>query len=89
MPAALGAVGMMLLAFGLNPNLRAASALPMFWVKLLFPAALGLVPVNAIVAAPVFAGVLWAMKGLVPTGLVLAGAWRTAASFSFNSISTK
>ena len=129
---ALGAVGVMLLAFGLNPHLRAASALPMFWVKLLFPATLGLVAVLlaqrlshpgmrlgaaakawlgpviamallallvwmdaapaerpdmiygktwkvcscniAIVAAPVFAGVLWAMKGLAPTRLVLAGA---------------
>ncbi len=129
---ALGAVLVMLAVFGLNPNLRAASALPMFWVKLVFPAALGLVAVLlaqrlshpgmrlgaaakawlgpvvamallallvwmdaapaerpdmiygktwktcsrniAIVAAPVFAGVLWAMKGLAPTRLVLAGA---------------
>ena len=129
---ALGAVAVMLLAFGLNPHLRAASALPMFWVKLVFPATLGLVAVLlaqrlshpgmrlgaaakawtgpviamallallvwmdaapaerpdmiygktwkvcsrniAIVAAPVFAGVLWAMKGLAPTRLVLAGA---------------
>lgn len=129
---ALGAVLVMLMAFGLNPHLRAASALPMFWVKLVFPATLGLVAVLlaqrlshpgmrlgaaakawtgpviamallallvwmdaapaerpdmiygktwkvcsrniAIVAAPVFAGVLWAMKGLAPTRLVLAGA---------------
>ena len=129
---ALGALLVMLAVFGLNPNLRAASALPMFWVKLVFPAALGVVAVLlpqrlshpgmrlgaaakawlgpvvamallallvcmdaapaerpdmlygstwktcsrniAIVAAPVFAGVLWAMKGLAPTRLVLAGA---------------
>ena len=129
---ALGAVLVMLAVFGLNPNLRAASALPMFWVKLVFPAALGVAAVLlaqrlshpgmrlgavakawaapliamgllallvwldaapaerpdmiygttwktcsrniAIVAAPVFAGVLWAMKGLAPTRLVLAGA---------------
>ncbi len=129
---ALGAALVMLMAFGLNPQLRAASMLPMFWVKLLFPATLGLVavllaqrlshpgmrlglaakawvgPVIAmallallvwmdaapaqrpdmiygktwktcsrnivIVAAPVLAGVLWAMKGLAPTRLVLAGA---------------
>jgi hypothetical protein len=129
---ALGALGVMLLAFGLNPHLRAASALPMFWVKLVFPAALAVVAVLlaqrlshpgmglgaaakawtgpviamallallvwmdaapserpdmiygrtwkvcsrniAIVAAPVFAGLLWAMKGLAPTRLVLAGA---------------
>jgi hypothetical protein len=127
-----GAMLVMLAVFGLNPQLRAASALPMFWVKLLFPAALGLVAVLlaqrlshpgmrlgaavkawagpviamgllallvwmdaapaersdmiygrtwkvcsrniAIVAAPVFAGVLWAMRGLAPTRLVLAGA---------------
>ena len=126
---ALGAVVVMLGAFGLNPHLRAAAMLPMFWVKLVFPATLGLVAVLlaqrlshpgmrlgaaakawtgpviamallvwmdaapaqrpdmiygktwkvcsrniAIVAAPVFAGVLWAMKGLAPTRLVLAGA---------------
>ncbi len=128
---ALGAVGVMLLAFGLNPQLHGASALPMFWVKLVFPAALGVPTVLlvqrlshpgmrlgaaakawvwpvigmallallvwldatlleqpelifgktwktcsrniAIVAAPVFAGLLWAMKGLAPTRLVLAG----------------
>jgi hypothetical protein len=127
-----GAMLVMLAVFGLNPQLRAATALPMFWVKLLFPAALGLAAVLlaqrlshpgmrlgaaakawagpviamgllallvwmdaapaerpdmiygrtwkvcsrniAIVAAPVFAGVLWAMRGLAPTRLVLAGA---------------
>ena len=129
---ALGAALVMLGMFGLNPQLRAAALLPMFWVKLVFPAALGVVavllaqrlshpgmrlgaaakawagPVIAmallallvwmdaapserpnmvygktwkvcsrnilIVAAPVFAAVLWAMKGLAPTRLVLAGA---------------
>ena len=129
---ALGAALVMLGMFGLNPHLRAAALLPMFWVKLVFPAALGVVavllaqrlshpgmrlgtaakawagPVIAmallallvwldaapserpdmiygktwqvcsrnilIVAAPVFAAVLWAMKGLAPTRLVLAGA---------------
>ena len=38
---ALGAALVMLLAFGLNPQLRAAAMLPMFWVKLVFPATLG------------------------------------------------
>ena len=129
---ALAAALVMLGMFGLNPQLRAAALLPMFWVKLVFPAALGLVAVLlaqrlshpgmrlgaaakawagpviamallallvwldappeerldlifgktwkvcsrniAIVAAPVFAAVLWAMKGLAPTRLVLAGA---------------
>ena len=129
---AVGAALVMLMAFGLNPHLRAAAMLPMFWVKLVFPATLGLVAVLlaqrlshpgmrlgaaakawpgpviamallallvwldaapadrpdmiygktwktcsrniAIVAAPVLAGVLWAMKGLAPTRLVLAGA---------------
>jgi hypothetical protein len=128
---ALGAAFVMLGIFGLNPQLRAAAMLPMFWVKLVFPAALGLMAVLlaqrlshpgmrlgaaakawigpvmamallallvwmdaspaerpdllygktwktcsrniAVVAAPVFIGVLWAMKGLAPTRLALAG----------------
>ena len=128
----LGALLILALAFGVRPDLRHASELPMFWVKLGFPglvaaaalllllrlshpgmrpgaAWLGLVlpwlavllmaawalvqaqPEQrlglvmgatwrvcafniALVSSPVFVAVLWAVKGLAPTRLGLAGA---------------
>jgi len=129
---ALGALVLMALMLGVRPDLAEAVRLPMFWVKLAFPATLlaaalvaalrlsrpgarsGATPVAiaapvvaiwllaavsllaaapgerenllfgatwascpfniAILSAPVFAVVLWAMKGLAPTRLALAGA---------------
>lgn len=129
---ALGAVAVMVLAFGVRSDLRQAAALPMFWVKLAFPGALALAaallvlrlshpgmrtgsvwlgltmpllamlslagvvlmgaPLDeraalifgatwkdcaisiALVSSPVFVAVLWAMKGMAPTRLTLAGA---------------
>lgn len=128
----LGALTLMLLGYGLRPDLASAARLPMFWLKLAFPLALAipalvltarlshpgmrpgrvwvalLVPwlllsglaaevllsappeqrlalalgqtwlscaFNiALVSMPVMVGVLWAMKGLAPTQLRLAGA---------------
>ncbi|MDP2369554.1 DUF1109 domain-containing protein [Rhodoferax sp.] len=128
----LGAAALMLTLFGLNPNLPMVAMLPMFWVKLVFPASLAAialllaqrlshpgVPMGwapaallgpivllavlatsvwlqaaaqdrsalllgqtwktcalsiALVSAPVFVAVMWAMKGLAPTRLRLAGA---------------
>jgi hypothetical protein len=129
---ALGALALMAVWLGVRPDLAAASHLPMFWVKLAFPAALlagallaalrlsrpgaplkaapvaiaapaiamwllaavvllasapgarekllfgatwAACPFNiATLSAPVFVAVLWSMKGLAPTRLVLAGA---------------
>lgn len=129
---AVGALLILVLGYGVRADLRQASALPMFWVKLVFPglvaaaalllllrlshpgmrpgtAWLGLVlpwlavllmaawalaqaPPDqrlalvlgatwqvcafniALVSSPVFAAVLWAVKGLAPTRLGLAGA---------------
>jgi hypothetical protein len=128
----LGALLILALAFGVRPDLRHASELPMFWVKLGFPglvaaaalllllrlshpgmrpgaawlglalpwaavlcmAAWALVQAQpeqrlglvmgatwrvcafniALVSSPVFVAVLWAVKGLAPTRLGLAGA---------------
>jgi len=129
---AFGAVLLMAVILGPRPDLAEAARLPMFWVKLGFPAALlasallatvrmsrpgarlGRVPAAlaapviamwllaavvllaaapgereallfgttwaacpfnvAILSVPVFAALLWAMKGLAPTRLALAGA---------------
>ncbi len=129
---AFGATLLMAIALGVRPDLAAATQLPMFWVKLVFPAALvagalfatvrlsrpgarlGRVPAAiaapilamwlfaatvllgaapaeqhelvfgatwascpfnvAALSVPLFGALLWAMKGLAPTHLVLAGA---------------
>ena len=129
---AFGAIVLMATMLGVRPDLAEATRLPMFWVKLAFPAALlagallavlrlsrpgaRLGPAPAAIAAPVlamwllaaivllgaapgerdelvlgqsaascpliiaflavplFGAVLWAMRGLAPTRLVLAGA---------------
>lgn len=129
---ALCAVVLMAIMLGVRPDLAEAARLPMFWVKLAFPAALlggallaalrlsrpgvplqrapaviaapvvaiwllaavallGAAPGErerllfgatwagcpfniAILSAPVFVALLWAMKGLAPTRLALAGA---------------
>ena len=129
--SAMFAILLMLMLLGVRPDLVAAAQLPMFWVKLAFPALLvagGLVAVvrlsrpgvrlggapaaiaapvlaiwmlaalvlmNAVpaersslifggtwifclltitaLALPIFIGALWAMKGLAPTRLALAG----------------
>ena len=129
---AFGATLLMAIVLGVRPDIDAAAGLPMFWMKLVFPAAvaaaslvaasrlsrpgarLGRVPVALaapllavwllsayvllaappteraalvmgqtwqyclfsvpLLSAPVFVAVLWAMKGLAPTRLALAGA---------------
>ena len=129
---AFGAILLMAILLGVRPDLADAVRLPMFWVKLAFPATLlagalvavlrlsrpgvqlGRVPaviaapvlamwllagvvllgaapgerdelmlgqsaascpfVIALLSAPLFVAALWAMKGLAPTTLVLAGA---------------
>ena len=129
---AFGAVLLMAITLGVRPDLAEATRLPMFWVKLVFPAALlaaallavlrlsrpgarlgnasaaiaapvlamwllaaivllGAAPgergelvlgqsaascpfIIALLSAPLFVAALWAMKGLAPTSLVLAGA---------------
>lgn len=123
---------MMLIAFGVRPDVESAALLPMFWFKLLFPAAIALsalwmaarlsrpgarlglapiavaapfvvlwlmaavalsntapvaradlvlghtwatcVPEIALLALPTFVATFWAMRGLAPTRLALAGA---------------
>ncbi|MGH8701718.1 MAG: DUF1109 domain-containing protein, partial [Burkholderiales bacterium] len=129
---AFGATLLMAIMLGVRPDLAEAARLPMFWVKLAFPAALlagallaalrlsrpgaqlGRVPaaiaapvlamwllaalallgaapgerdelvlgrsaascpfIIALLSVPLFGSVLWAMKGLAPTSLALAGA---------------
>jgi hypothetical protein len=129
---AFGTTLLMAILLGVRPDLAEATRLPMFWVKLAFPAALlagalvavlrlsrpgvrlGRVPaaiaapvlamwlfagvvllgaapgerdelvlgqsaascpfIIALLSAPLFFAALWAMKGLAPTSLVLAGA---------------
>ncbi len=129
---AFGAMLLMAIMLGVRPDLAEAAWLPMFWVKLAFPAALfagalfavirlsrpgvrlGRVPaaiaapvlvmwllaavvllgaapgerdelvlgqsaascpfIIALLSVPLFGPVLWAMKGLAPTSLALAGA---------------
>jgi hypothetical protein len=129
---AFGATLLMAILLGVRPDIDAAARLPMFWIKLVFPASLAVatlvvatrlsrpgarlggalgaivVPVLVIwlyaawvllgapsteraelimgrtwkycllgiptLAVPVFAATLWAMKGLAPTRLALAGA---------------
>ncbi len=129
---AFGTTLLMTILLGVRPDLAAAAQLPMFWVKLAFPAALaagallatvrlsrpgvrlGRVPaamaapvlavwllaavvllgaapaerpqlvygdtwvycpiIIAALSVPLFGALLWAMKGLAPTRLVLAGA---------------
>jgi hypothetical protein len=126
------ATAMMLVAFGLRPDIESAALLPMFWFKLMFPAAIAVaamwmaarlsrpgarmgfasiavaapfvilwlmaaltllntepaarvdsilgstwptcVPEIALLALPAFAATFWAMRGLAPTRLALAGA---------------
>ncbi|MEO5764284.1 MAG: DUF1109 domain-containing protein [Casimicrobiaceae bacterium] len=128
---ALGATLLMAILLGVRPDIRTAVALPMFWLKLAFPASiavaalfaatrlsrpgarLGRVPVALVapvvamwllaavtllgapvseraglvmgftvedcltnvplLAVPVFAAAFWAMRGLAPTRLALAG----------------
>ena len=129
---AFGAVLLMAITLGVRPDLAEATRLPMFWVKLVFPAALlaaallavlrlsrpgarlgnasaaiaapvlamwllaaivllGAAPgergelvlgqsaascpfIIALLSAPLFVAAFWAMMGLAPTRLVLAGA---------------
>ena len=126
------ATAMMLVAFGLRPDIESAALLPMFWFKLMFPAAIAVaamwmaarlsrpgarigiasiavaapfvilwlmaavtllntepaarvdsilgntwptcVPEIALLALPAFVATFWAMRGLAPTRLALAGA---------------
>ncbi len=126
------ATAIMLVAFGLRPDIESAALLPMFWFKLLFPAAIAVaamwmaarlsrpgarvgiapiavaapfvivwlmaavalfniepaarvdsvlgntwstcIPEIALLALPAFAATFWAMRGLAPTRLALAGA---------------
>lgn len=126
------ATAVMLAAFGLRPDVKSAALLPMFWLKLLFPAAIAVaamwmaarlsrpgarvgiapiavavpvvilwvmavvalfntepaaridsvfgntwstcIPQIALLALPAFAATFWAMRGLAPTRLALAGA---------------